>query len=422
MEVPILKIPRNIWELQHTTVCKVVGMAFDREDLKKIQRKFNLVFRHTPTDEEFTLHSAIVGMCAHESKLSRHVQKVIEKRFLRYALRLSRHAADEIAELVVNGDETSEIPLWAILWHLAINRLEDGERLETSLFGHIHMAEHKLLKKYWNRSEDDRDELERHRRDEINGIRKELTTLRSLASRLEKANQRLTVRLSESECRHACSSSASTVEQSGVNSIHTNKIERLKRLLDESREKNRELEAERSRSRNQIQALTEELVAHMAKELASADTSGDDACPCPLSHYLRGKRIAMVGGIDSLEAHYKNLVERSGGEFCRHDGRCCRGERKLEECIRNADLVVCPVRVTSHFAASGVKKACRRHGIKCCFPDSAGLGSLRATLVRHFTLGREAFGEAAPEVETPEGKSATRPQQEFPPVSMHIPL
>ena len=103
----------------------------------------------------------------------------------------------------------------------------------------------------------------------------------------------------------------------------------------------------------------------------------------------------MVGGIDSLEVHYRNLVEQSGGEFCRHDGTCCRGERKLEECIRNADLVVCPVSVNSHFGAIGVKKVCKRHGISCRFPDSAGLGSLRTILLQHFTPDQEIPRDSA---------------------------
>lgn len=97
----------------------------------------------------------------------------------------------------------------------------------------------------------------------------------------------------------------------------------------------------------------------------------------------------MVGGVDGLEAHYRRLIEDSGGNFCRHDGKCSRGERKLEECIRNADLVVCPINVNSHFGASGVKKVCKRYGIACRFPDSAGLAALRSTLVAHFTATQE---------------------------------
>jgi len=123
---------------------------------------------------------------------------------------------------------------------------------------------------------------------------------------------------------------------------------------------------------------------------ASANrTRSNDSCCCLLSHCLRGKRIAMVGGMDNLEAHYRRLVEQSGGNFCRHDGKCSRGDRRLEECIRNADLVVCPIRINSHFGTSRVKKVCRRYGITCCFPDSAGLGALRATLIQHFASNQK---------------------------------
>jgi hypothetical protein len=174
-------------------------------------------------------------------------------------------------------------------------------------------------------------------------------------------------------------------------------MERLGALLDESRMKNRELAEEYSQAQRQIEALTQELILReKADAVGNAETVKD--CPCTLTHCLRGKLIAMVGGIDSLEAHYKNLVERSGGEFCRHDGKCLRGERKLEECIRNADLVVCPINVNSHFGARGVKRVCRRHGIVCSFPDSAGLGALRNVLVQHFASETAELGDTLTEL------------------------
>ena len=94
---------RKIWELQHTTICKVVGMALDLEDLKKVGRKFHLIFKETCVDEEFVMHSAIVGICDKDSRISRHVQKLIEEHFQRYVKRLSRRDAGEITELVLNG-------------------------------------------------------------------------------------------------------------------------------------------------------------------------------------------------------------------------------------------------------------------------------------------------------------------------------
>ncbi|MBI5248026.1 MAG: DUF2325 domain-containing protein [Desulfomonile tiedjei] len=389
-----MKSQRKIWELQHTTVCKVVGMALDLEDLKKIGRKFGLVFHEVCIDEEFALHSALVGMCGKEGNIARHVQKLIERRSLRYAKRLAHQSAHEIAEIVLNGDENTGIPLWAILWHLATSRVSDSDSLETALFGRIHILEHKLLKDFWNEREDDGGNADAELRDEINGLRKEVIRLRSLNADLEKAKQLLTARLNQSSEIFVRSPSPPSNDTLGPSNDQDKKVRRLRNLLEESRKKNQGLEEECSRAKRQMEFLTQELLSHDSSNCTENEKSINDGCPCQLTHCLRGKRIAMVGGIDSLEAHYKNLVERSGGEFCRHNGRCCRGERRLEECIRSADLVVCPISVNSHFGANGVKKVCRRYGIDCCFPDSAGLGSLRNTLLQHFASNEEAPGES----------------------------
>lgn len=385
---------KKIWELQHTSICKVVGMALDLADLQKIGRKFRLMFKDTCVDEEFALHSAIVGICGKEGKISRHVQKIIEGRFQRYAKRLSEQDGSQITELVLNECQAAGIPLWAILWHLSTSRVVGGDRVETALFGHMHMQEHKLLKDFWNTAGGDRDGQENQRKEEMDNLRRELIALRSSNTRLEKEKQRLTQRLAQAnQCPPL---PLPTTSSQSENSDQDKKIHRLKLLLEESREKNRELQGECTQAQKQIEALTRELFFLESANIGANEKTAHDACSCGLRHCLRGKRIAMVGGIESLESHYRSLVEESGGEFCRHDGTCCRGERKLEECIRSADLVVCPISVNSHFGASGVKRVCRRYGINCCFPDSAGLGSLRSVLLEHFAPEDEISGETPP--------------------------
>jgi hypothetical protein len=96
---------KNIWELQHTTICKVVGMALGVEDLKKISRKFGLHSHNSPHNEEFLLHSIVVGMCGEENRISKHVQKQIEQRFSRYASRLLPRNPEEITEKEDNQKE-----------------------------------------------------------------------------------------------------------------------------------------------------------------------------------------------------------------------------------------------------------------------------------------------------------------------------
>jgi len=385
-----MKLEKKIWELQHMSICKIVGMALDAEDLKKIGRKFGLILQDTRLDEEFAFHSAIVGMCAKENSLSKHVQRLIEKRFLPYAKRLAEQDASDMTELVLNGSENSGVPLWAILWRSVTKRLSDGDKLETLVFGRIHMLEHHLLKDFWNTHKDQ--EEDHRRKEEVAKLRKELMELRSSNAKLTQTNLSMANRLMEFRIEAAASPSAVSAEAPIDSASLTKKIGDLKRILDDTRERNRELEWECSRSKSQVKALTQELINRETSCSASAQQSAPDACSCPLTHCLRGKRIAMVGGIDSLEAHYKRLVEESGGEFCRHDGRCCQGERKLEDCIRNADLVICPISVNSHFATTGVKRVCKRHGVSCCFPDSAGLGTLRTVLLQHFSSDQEISG------------------------------
>ncbi len=389
-----MTLQKKIWELQDTTICKVVGMALNAEDLRKISRKFGLRSQDTQLDETFVIHSAIVRTCGEENKISRHIQKLIEKRFSGYEKRLGRQDLREITGPVLKGYADLGVPVWVILWQLATRQLSDGEQLQTALFGFLHMLEHELVKDFWKRAGSDHDEREKEHRSEINRLRMELIKLRSLNDRMETVNQRMKTRLIQSSGCPVSAPASTTNQRSGIR-LQGQKIEKLKFLLEESRKKNRKLEEECDLAKKQIVYLIRELSAQQDVNFTSCETSASNTCACPLNQCLRGKRIAMVGGIDSLEVHYRNLVEQSGGEFCRHDGTCCRGERKLEECIRNADLVVCPVGVNSHFGATGVKKVCKRHGISCRFPDSAGLGSLRTILLQHFTRDQEIPRDSA---------------------------
>ncbi|MBI4966210.1 MAG: DUF2325 domain-containing protein [Desulfomonile tiedjei] len=376
---------KKIWELQHTTICKVVGMTLDFEDLKKIGRKFALVLKAGDMDPEFAFHSAVVGMCGKEGKVARHVQKLVERRFMRHAKRISQEDNGSIIELAAKRAEDIGVPLWAMLWHAATRPGPDGESVETALFGRIHMLEHELVKEFWNRDTEKRDQKETDLQAEIDGLRREIVNLRSLNTKLEKANQSLENRLAQSGDRRPIFPTPRLPDCRKESSLRDQKIEKLRSLLEQSLNKNRELEAECTHSKRQLQALLQDLASLKNADDSCHEEAQKESCCGPSAHCLQGKRIAMIGGIDGLETHYKNLVERSGGEFCRHDGRCCRGERRLEQCIRSADLVVCPVSVNSHFGAIGVKKLCKKYGISCCFPDSAGLGSLRTILQQHFT-------------------------------------
>jgi hypothetical protein len=378
----------RIWGLQHTTVCKVIGMAFDFEDLRKIARKFQLCVDHEDGNEEFSLHSAIVGLCGRENKLARHAQKLIERRFAPYAKRLAATKPEELVGMVTGGPDEASIPLWAVLWHLAAHTNGKTEKVETALFGHIHMLEHQLLQSFWKQRACFCEPEAPRETAELLALKRELLDLRRVVGDLERTNRSLQLRVAGGE------GTAASLRVGQRHQPHTDlrpapshygKIRELKFLLEDERRKNRETQDQCSQYRKQLEAATAELLA-MEKTMQLEHEPETCGCPCSAGGpCLRGHRIALVGGLDGLAEHYRGAVEQWGGEFCRHDGRCDGGMRSLEECICSASLVICPINVNSHFAATSVKRICRKRSITCCFPDSASLSCLRTTLHKHFS-------------------------------------
>ncbi len=149
-------------------------------------------------------------------------------------------------------------------------------------------------------------------------------------------------------------------------------------MLEEERNRSKSFQSEITLFRNEIDGLMSEL-ADLSRQ-QNETTCGVPKATCPISNFLNGMSVAMVGGLDSLETHYKNLIESMGGKFHRHDGYCRNGEDGLEDVIGKANLVVCPIEVNSHNAARSAKRICKARGIPCCFVKSASLATLKRTI------------------------------------------
>lgn len=378
-----MKLQKKVWELQHQTVCKVVGMAFDLKDLAKIGKKFGIPQGDPLLDHESTLHSTVVHLCGSDNKVARHMQKLIELRFARYAKRLSAVDAVQLVAWVTEEQGKPDIPLWAILWDLATRDLEKGSVIETALFGYLHMLEHSLMQEYWesaSRREEKRIEEERAAEESM-ALRRQILDLQGELERSRKLNEQLRVQLAEQEASPERPSATQRIAPQAVQ--QQEKVLRLQVLLDTARSEKQSLEAECEQLRDEIQVLARE-VSQGVQCPASVETERS-ACECPMREILREKHVAMVGGINSLECHYRDLVRAMGGTFQRHDGNCRGGECLIHDCVRKADLVVCPVEVNSHNAMKSVKKLCKTLGVPCCFPRTAGLSGFRTAIEEHFT-------------------------------------
>lgn len=81
---------------------------------------------------------------------------------------------------------------------------------------------------------------------------------------------------------------------------------------------------------------------------------------CPSFNLCR-KRILIVGGIARMEAQYRRIIEEGGGVFEYYERHMKGGPRQLENSLKRADIVLCPVNRNSHAACSPVKNLGKKH-------------------------------------------------------------
>ena len=377
-----MKPKKRLWEMKPSTICKILGTAFDTKDVLKLARKFKMTNSNTLVEDELAFHSALVEYAQTDNPVSRHTEKVLRKRYEPYANKLADMSPPEILKSLRETPEWVRTPLWAALWAAASS--EEGEKFEAALFGYVHILEHRLVRQHWKELSirEKREGTSKQTHEESLKLRKHLLESRREIETLRKANLRLEQKMLSSASLSLFSSVSDAAPPRlpcGCVCKNKKKIVELKQMLEEERSRSRAFQSEIELFRNEVEGLMAELAklsqVHQKSECAHTDSA------CPISNFLDGMSVAMVGGIESLEKHYRQLIESMGGRFHRHDGYCRGGNDALEEFISQANLVVCPIEVNSHNAARFAKKICKTKGIPCCFVKSASLATLKRTVV-----------------------------------------
>jgi hypothetical protein len=97
---------------------------------------------------------------------------------------------------------------------------------------------------------------------------------------------------------------------------------------------------------------------------------------CP----LRGRKVAVIGGLDRLEKNYCQLVEELGGKCLYHTGQMRSGARKLRQIVNKSDMVVYLTPINSHAAMNVVKKQCKRSQTPLCPLNGTSVTALESIL------------------------------------------
>ena len=133
---------RKIWEFRNQTVCAILGLTFDENELSGIFKKLKL----SPDKiAAFEMHGSLVHACGTQNKTSRQLDKILKDRFEQYREDIKGIPQNEIYRYIENGNGT-DIPLPALVWFAARGQHEDIDEIEAKVYGVTHMCGHRALR------------------------------------------------------------------------------------------------------------------------------------------------------------------------------------------------------------------------------------------------------------------------------------
>lgn len=125
-----------------------------------------------------------------------------------------------------------------------------------------------------------------------------------------------------------------------------------------------------------LDARTLEAIA--SRSLSPCESCGSDSClECP---DLKGQKVLCVGGHPKLIEQFRQLVERSNGEFSHHDGGREDSRKRLDALLWAADTVICAADHVSHDAYYRMKKFCKQNQKRHFYLSNASLTAFARTL------------------------------------------
>lgn len=382
---------RKIWE-HRDYQCTIVGTCLSLNDLARVARKANLDLPSSASD--FEVHGTFVGLCRELNRVSKLVNKLLDRKHAGAVRRFSRARTEEdLAMLWSKAKKKGDIPgpLWALMSHP-----QATPALLGAAFGDVHMLSH--LVGAANQADIRRlSAMEERNHGLRDALRKVSRNSRRKVKNLEAENGKLKERIRQLEqAGQALNAAVETAQRLGEQKEHIEamsvRIAMLEGELDQTRGRVRRLQGEIVEHKRNRSSLTESLAEvdaerdFLEQELVRllerldpslCDKQGTGQCPGPK---LCGRRILYVGGRTNLVSHYRELVERNGGRFLHHDGGVEDSRARLHSILSGADAVVCPVDCVSHDACLRIKQACKQTMKPLVMLRSSGLSSLARSL------------------------------------------
>ena len=377
----------HLWELPSKYLCAIVGTCATIPEIRKLAIKSRI---DNPTQyTDYQLHNIFVNAAHDGTRPGRLLEKLFQQKF-RSTIALYRHKnASEFEGLWEKSLHGGDV---AGSYYVLLTNTRTPPALRDKAVGEIHMLSHISgmscrvdLKSLPNLKKENRDLSSQVEKLNVKYLRFVQTSEKKEAQ-LEKSLLALKSRL---RGRIAEDNELGDIERSELRRLREkNKV--LSGLIKTLRKENVELQQElydiRRVHPGSQQPTPTTACGNLVGETVDAQlsdqdqVSGENLSDSAPSTDLGGKKVLYVGGRFRQAPHFRDLVEKLNGSLFFHDGGREDGERRLDELLPRADVVVCPIDCISHGATDKIKRECQKLNIRFLPVRRSSISSLARAL------------------------------------------
>ena len=345
---------RKLWQLHGSCHCLIIGTCLKLSEVKSICKKAGYPVQGK---SDYDLHRFVVGQSSHaDSEIARRAQKMLDTRFKVDVTRLrGRQTESTLTEhwKVLRDAGRVAGTLWAVVTHP-----DCTSDLISTIYGEVHMLSHLTGSSVHKQAEalpaarHQIEALETKIRSQQLSMTQKIEDGQRKVQHLEKLNAELRQQLNQS------------TSASHLDSINQRDHEIVKSALRETNAELRETRAKLDCAETMVDRKSDEFIQlrednekleNLIEYLTRKTELPSEQCDKSLS----GKCLLLLGGMPSQCKHFKAYVEANNGDFLHHDGGVESNISRIDNMIKQADAVLCPVEQVSHSAMLRAKKVCK---------------------------------------------------------------
>lgn len=356
----------SIWDLAASVRCAVIGTCIEIDTLKQAKKRFNHLINEYQLESDYELHSYFVSICANKNPISQYLNKVLNKKYQHFLNQARSLKDDHRIETVWDSINKNDIrSLSGYFWAFMISKYI-SEEAKHRIYGDIHMISHiagQNHRKSIQQLHDENQVLS----GQLKKKEKQLDLKQSSLDKLKKELDSIKIRISQLRYSEQHTNNHDVGSYQQIIAKQDQRIIHLQQKLEQY--KNQELKI---LPINVPPPKHEPLEDNCLRNCSSCQKS--DLC---------GKKILYVGGFSRHRSKFQKMTEAINGQFFYHDGGKQESEHQLDELVKKADAIFCPIDCISHSAIGRIKSLVKSQCKDCIYLKSASLSSFKNEVTRY---------------------------------------